>query len=450
MIPPTPQNRPVIILGGGLAGLSTLWYLQRSGHGNCTLFEKESRVGGLARSETINGFTFDYTGHLLHFHSSSIQDLVHSLLNGNLHRLNRESWIYSHQRYSRYPFQSNLFGLPAPVIKECILEYVRAPGFRLSANDPIPPYEGPSNFESWVLFAFGKGLARHFLLPYNEKLWTVPCRELSCDWMGRFVPQTSLEQILSGALSDEAEKSGYNAFFSYPLQGGIEELPRKMAGALANWHCNQECSEIDLEAQSVRFQAGDRHSYHFLVTTIPLPFLIKICRRVPEEIRAAAQKLRWVSVLNLNFGIDRPMSGKHWIYVPESPWLFYRLGFQHNFSPFLAPSGCGSVYIEIAHPADQPLDPGVVSRQVREQLHELGILRKTDKILAECHLKIPTAYVIYDQEHARAVQTVQDYLKSRNVYSIGRYGAWEYSSMEDALSAGAETAQEIQTKLRIQ
>ncbi|MBM3804009.1 MAG: hypothetical protein FJW26_17045 [Acidimicrobiia bacterium] len=114
------------ILGGGLAGLSTLWHLQRSGHERSHLFEKNSRVGGLTRSEHIDGFTFDYTGHLLHFKNEAVRQLVSALLGDNLHSVVRNSWIFSKGVYTRYPFQTNLYGLPPEVIKECILGFVAA------------------------------------------------------------------------------------------------------------------------------------------------------------------------------------------------------------------------------------------------------------------------------------------------------------------------------------
>src|SRR5262245_34612411 len=112
-IPKKPKR--VAILGGGLAGLSALWHLQKVGYENCFLFEKESRIGGLTRSEVVNGFTFDYTGHLLHFKDESIKKLVEDLLGDNIHYVVRNSWIFSQGTYTRYPFQTNLYGLPPAV-----------------------------------------------------------------------------------------------------------------------------------------------------------------------------------------------------------------------------------------------------------------------------------------------------------------------------------------------
>jgi protoporphyrinogen oxidase len=95
---------------------------------------------------------------------------------------------------------------------------------------------GFHNFEEWIYSTLGSGIAKHFMLPYNEKLWTVSPKELSCEWMGRFVPGTSLEQILDGALSDHSRNIGYNASFGYPLKGGIEALPTSFGNSLKNVH----------------------------------------------------------------------------------------------------------------------------------------------------------------------------------------------------------------------
>jgi len=87
-------KKRIFILGAGLAGLSAAWHLQKDGLG-CQIFEKESEVGGLCRSKNINGFTFDYDGHLLHFKHSYTFNLIKSLLKNNLFEHQRNAWIYS-------------------------------------------------------------------------------------------------------------------------------------------------------------------------------------------------------------------------------------------------------------------------------------------------------------------------------------------------------------------
>jgi protoporphyrinogen oxidase len=151
--------------------------------------------------------------------------------------------------YTRYPFQTNLYGLPPEVIKECILGFVNArsnhtAGVSNEGTEPMP-------FAAWIEATLGPGIARHFMTPYNEKLWTVPLDELTCEWMGRFVPSTSLEQILDGALADQSSNAGYNATFSYPLSGGIEALPQAFAASLTNIHTGCELARLDLSKRQL-------------------------------------------------------------------------------------------------------------------------------------------------------------------------------------------------------
>ncbi len=439
------KERRVVVLGGGLAGLSALWHLQKAGYQNCCLFEKESRIGGLTRSEKVNGFTFDYTGHLLHFKDENIKKLVINLLGANIHDVVRNSWIFSKGVYTRYPFQTNLFGLPPDVIKECILGFVKATlnGHETRSDPPGAPSAQSQNFEEWIYSTLGSGIANHFMVPYNEKLWTVPLRDLTCEWMGRFVPATSLEQILEGALSDQSRNIGYNASFSYPLRGGIESLPRAFAGQLKNLYPRFEVSDVDLERRRVAFANGEESDFDVIISSIPMPALIRVCRSVPPAVAQASGLLRFTSVYNVNLGIDRAVSNRHWIYFPEPDFVFYRIGFAHNFSPYQSPTGCGSIYAEVSYAPWKPLDKSRAVEQVRHDLIRAGIVTPDDQFLAEHCVDIPCAYVIYDRFHRRNVDLIRSYLEHSGIRTIGRYGSWEYSGMEDAIHQGKAAAEEI-------
>lgn len=438
----TCGNGSVVVLGGGLAGLSTLWHLEKAGYDRCQLFEKESRVGGLTRSEEVNGFTFDYTGHLLHFKNDAVKQLVFRLLEGNLHTLVRNSWIFSNGVYTRYPFQTNLYGLPAEIVKECILGFIQAPANQTNGRpgQPKSPSSEYASFAGWIEATLGTGIARHFMTPYNEKLWTIPLDELTCEWMGRFVPTTSLEQILEGALSDRSSHAGYNATFSYPLRGGIESLPRAFAASLKNIHTNHDLTGLDVKHRRLFFGNGEAIPYDVLVTTIPLPTLLGVAREVPVAVREACQRLRFTSVYNINLGVDRNLGDKHWIYFPEPQYAFYRVGFSHNFSPHQVPAGCGALYAEVAYSPWKPLDKGWIVERVKADLLKAGILETKDQVLAERCLDIPCAYVIYDHPYRKSVETLRAFTRENGIHAIGRYGAWEYSGMEDAIWQGKLTA----------
>ena len=441
--------KPIVILGGGLAGLSTAWHLQEAGCDNYQLIEKEARVGGLVRSEIVDGFTFDFTGHVLHFRDQYVKDLVLKVLGENLNYVERNSWIFSKNVYTRYPFQTNTFGLPKDVVKECIVGFIEAAygnatkGQTQSDSSFANDHPNEMSFEEWIYKAFGAGIAKHFMIPYNEKLWTVHPRELTCKWMGRFVPQAKLDDILDGALSDQARTIGYNAHFYYPLQGGIEALPRAFASSLVNTHLSREACRIDVREKKITFTDGGQIYYDKLVSTMPLPVLVGMINPVHSHIEKIVRNLRYTSVFNINLGVDRELSDKHWVYFPEQEYIFYRVGFPSNFSPCNAPSGTTSLYLEIAYSTKKPLDKQKAVQRAKEDLRKAGILSASDKILVEKCFDIRCAYVIYDKNHDQTVNTIQKFLTENDIYSIGRYGSWEYSGMQDAILHGQKVVQEI-------
>ena len=186
----------ILIVGAGLAGLSAAYHLRGLRY---KLLEREREVGGLCRSYVKDGFTFDYTGHLLHFRQTAIKALVESLLPGQLQRHARKSYVFSHDTYTEYPFQVNTHGLPPEVVRECLL------GFIATLSDPAskPPAEGRS-FKQWIVESLGEGIAKHFMVPFNEKLWQVPLDELTSDWVSWLVPKPDVKDVVSGALGIKA------------------------------------------------------------------------------------------------------------------------------------------------------------------------------------------------------------------------------------------------------
>jgi protoporphyrinogen oxidase len=423
---------PIVILGAGLAGLSAAYHAKKWGAPHL-LFERESRVGGLVRSEQVKGFTFDYTGHLLHIKQPRTQKLVLSELGlkNDFVMVERNSWVYMNGRFTRAPFQANLYGQPDSVIRECLEGLLQAQGSQGG---------GPAgeSFESWNLRTFGSGIYRHFMEPYNTKLWGIHPSQMTVEFMGRFIPKPSLTQIFEGALKDVGKPMGYNAAFIYPRKGGIEILSRAFGRKVAA-HLNHTAVQIDLKRREVTFANGLRQPYKTLISTMPLPRLVALLKDAPASVTKAAAKLRASSVLNVNFGIQgRNVSDKHWIYVPETKLPFYRVGFYHNFSKELAPEGGSSVYAEMSYSPDRPIDKKQAPRRIQEGLIQMGILRKSDTIAAQFIADIPSAYVVYDAHRTQSVSIIQSFLKEHAVTSTGRWGNWEYAAMEDAIWQGAE------------
>ena len=408
-----------------------------------TLIEGEQRLGGLCRTESIEGFEFDWTGHWLHARDPEMRELIENRwLAGNLLTVERRAIIFSERVWTRFPYQHHLFGLSAKTIAECIEGFVEA----TSGESGRALRERPLvNAADFIRRHLGQGFEDHFLRPYNEKLFTVPIEELSPEWGGRFIPRPNLREVLRGALGMPAEGAGYNATFWYPKRGGIESLVRAMEADVrampGEVRTNTQLAGIDLQKKEVRTQDGRALSYDGLVLTLPLAAAAKMIVDAPEDVREAAALLRAVSVTVVEIGAD-DIGGErfHWAYFPEREFPFYRVGSPSEVNPLLAPKGCRSFAIEFAHQG--PIDSARAIAQSLDSLEKCGLLDQT-RIRAARARTIPSAYVLFDLNHAKARARVLEHFAAHGVQVAGRYGRWEYSSMEDALLTGRAAARAI-------
>jgi len=430
-------KKKIFILGAGLAGLSTAWHLRKKGI-DCRVFEKESEIGGLCRSKKIAGFTFDYDGHLLHFKHHYAFELVKNLLKDNLASHQRKSWIYSHARYTRYPFQANLYGLPLQIVKECLLSFLKASQMRL------PEAKKKDNFLVWIKHTFGEGIAKHFMVPYNRKFWTIPPEELTCEWLDGFIPVPSLRDLVDGTIQESKKQFGYNAHFWYPKRGGIFSLAQALAGSLDNISTNCDIAEINLEKREIRLASGERKRFDYLVSTIPLPRISRIIGDLPQDIKNLFGLLRWNSVFNLNLGISNKINpGKHWVYFPEKELSFFRVGFAHNFSSDNVPRGQGALYAEVSYPLEKAIDKNKLIRRIKEDLRGIGIINREEDISCQDVNDIKYGYPIYDKNYRESRAKITEYLLMNNIIPCGRYGSWRYMSMEEAILDGKAAAERI-------
>ena len=372
--------------------------------------------------------------------------------------------------------------MPPAVIKECIVGAIEARhGKAVAANgsDAVPPVaacvapdccadggaglehalEGaaaaaaakaaaaPPNFEQFIHQVWGAGIARHFAIPYNQKLWTVPLSEMETSWLGGRVPLPNLEEIIEGALEPVAKPMGPNARFGYPLRGGFQAL---MSGFLPHLkgqlELNAEVAQVLPRQHLIALADGRRFRYQHLLSTMPLPELVRLIGdQAPPAVQAAARALRHVSVRCVNLGVARErISDKHWIYYPEET-IFHRIFLQGNASPHCnAPGGFG-LTCEITYSPWKPLPldgQALIDRCVRDCI-AVGLLREDDQLLAANQVDMPCAYVVYDHARAANVALVKQWLAEQDIVLAGRYSEWEYYNSDHAFLAGKKAAEAI-------
>lgn len=424
--------KKIVIIGSGLAGLSAAYHARQKNL-DYELYEQNSCVGGLCRTKEKDGFYFDYSGHLLHLKEPYFQLLVRNLLGDNLNIIHRSSFIYSNGVFTRYPFQVNLYGLPPKVLKECLIEFVRAH----YENEDLST-RSCKTFYDWIVAKLGKGIGKHFMFPYNEKVWTVPTEDLTCEWLSEYVPRPKLEDVFNGSFFDQKKEFGYNVTFWYPKKGGIQALCDAFAERTPNIKLKEKIASINLQKKVVEFESGKKAEYEKLVSTMPLKkFVNKLNGEVPLDVAQAAKRLRHNSLLILNLGVrGDELTDKHWVYLPEKKYKAYRVGVYSNFSKYMAPPGTTSYYVEIGYQKDWNINREQIIEKATDEMVEMGFIAKKEDIIVREIFDIEYAYVIYDSDYSKSKKVIMDYLNMQGIFSLGRYGNWEYSGMEEAMMQG--------------
>jgi UDP-galactopyranose mutase len=477
------RSYSTVVVGAGPTGLSAAYHLDQ----DTLLLDRNEAVGGWCRSIEDQGFTFDYAGHIMFSNDPYVLELYQTLLGDNLHWQNREAWVYSKGVHTRYPFQGALYGLPPKVIAECITGAIEArygssrqpdttssaANCKIASGDvkdiddccadgaALPSTataksagavalqgQAPRNFEEFIYKVWGAGIARHFAIPYNRKLWTVPLTEMETSWLGGRVPLPDLNEIIEGALEPVGKPMGPNARFGYPLQGGFEAL---MKGFLPHIKGTVETSakvvELVPQEKLLALADGRRFQYDQLISTMPLPELVKVIgANAPAEVHAAAAGLRHISIRCVNLGIAREnITDKHWIYYPEDS-IFHRIFVQGNASPHCNPPGGFGLTCEISYSEHKPLplDGDALVARCMADLVKVGLLKPEDKLLTSSLVDMPYAYVLYDHARAKNVALIREWMAQHDIVLAGRYSEWEYYNSDHAFLAGRKAAQAVE------
>ncbi|HET7203350.1 MAG TPA: FAD-dependent oxidoreductase [Steroidobacteraceae bacterium] len=489
-----PRAREVetVVVGAGPTGLSAAYHLGRGS----LLLEAGSTVGGWCRSIVDEGFTFDHAGHIMFSNDPYVHEMYARLLGDNVHWQNREAWIYSHGVYTRYPFQQALYGLPPDVLKECLIGAIEArfgplkqpttpPPARpvldprncdpkaesitdccadgiAESTAPLVPFEKagrpsrtePQNFEEFIYRVWGAGVAKHFAIPYNRKLWAVPLHEMETSWLGGRVPLPDLEEMIEGALQPSKKPIGPNARFGYPLRGGFQALMDGFLPLLeGELQLNARVVAVDATRHHVVLADGRRYQYQQLVSTMPLPELVRMLSgEALGPVREAASKLRHTSVRCVNLGLARTdVTDKHWIYYPGDP-VFHRIFVQGNASPHCNPPGGFGLTCEITYASAKPLPcdgEDLIDLCIRDCIR-VGLLRPDDRIVARNQVDMPYAYVVYDHARAQNFKVVNDWCARHDIILAGRYSEWQYYNSDHAFIAGRNAAERARASAELE
>ncbi len=426
----------VVIIGAGLAGLAAADALAAAGR-EAEIFEANPYWGGRAHSIYEDGFVFDEGPHVS-FTKDQVVKNVFTLGAGKVEEFDANITNSFRGKWITHPAQCHLHGLDPALVTDCIIDFV-------SAQQNPPEVK---TYADWCYAMFGKTFAENFTFAYTRKYWTREAANLSTDWVGIRMYPPKLREVILGALGPE-QKGNFHYLnrFRYPTSGGYLSFLRALVRPDLI-RLNKRVIQLDTRAKKIFFDDGTSIYYERLISTMPLPDLIAVIptEEIPHDIRMAAEKLACSSLVLIDAAVNRRgLFHHHWFYVYDEDISFARGHFPYLLSPNNAPTGQGSIQLEIYHSRYKPLPctPSNLVDRAAKDLIKLNILASEREILWIRHREIQYANVIFDQNRTDALRAICPWLKAHGIHLAGRYGEWGYLWSDDATRSGWKAAAEV-------
>lgn len=434
----------VTIIGAGPTGLACAYRLSECGFTDWDIYDADDHVGGLSASERDEqGFIWDHGGHVMFTRHAYFDRLVDTLLGGAYDRHLREASIWLADRHIPFPFQNNIHRLPPDMFLDCIMGVIEAQRLDLSRQ----------TFADFITAEFGRGIAEHFMYPYNFKVWAHPLEMMDIKWQGDRVAHIDVRRILEHLIADRDDVSwGPNSQFKFPHLG-TGALYERMAAALPKRvKLEHRVVAIDTSKKLLTFANGTTTTYDQLVSTMPVTELIRCIAEAPRAVLEAAGELHHTSGFFVGIGVDEPNeSTKCWVYYPGAETPFYRVTYLSNYSPLVTPGDDQfSLLAEISVSPFKPEDPATIIERTMEGMVAVGLLtphQAAHKVVSQHLMYAPYSYPVPTLGRDAALAVIHTWLMGHGIYSRGRFGAWcyEIGNADHAVMMGVELADHLVT-----
>jgi protoporphyrinogen oxidase len=433
----------VTIIGSGIAGLGAAHFCYEQKI-DTVIFEQDNYYGGHTASHCFKqGFVFDEGPHVSFTTNERIKQLLADSVRGEYYESSVIANNYWQGHWIKHPAQCNLYGLPVELVSTIIKEF-----FQLQQ---CPERNEINNYEDWLYASFGKTFSRTFPMEYTKKFHTTDAKNLSTDWLGPRLYRPNIDEVLRGALSETTDDVHYVTDFRYPKYGGFQSYLRQFVEESAV-QLNHRIIEVDVKKKTLRFANGSTCDYDYLVSSMPLPEIIKVIKDVPREVAEAGANLACSEAVVVNLGITRPnVHNAHWTYFYDADIFFTRLSTPYLQSPHNVPEGCSSLQVECYFSRKyKPLNVSFDScvDAVMDGLIKCGILYDDDEMTFKHVMHIPYANVIFDLDRKASLAIVHGFLDEYGIVCCGRYGLWKYIWTDQAFMSGENAARKLVGKIK--
>jgi UDP-galactopyranose mutase len=414
-------REPVIVVGAGPAGIGAALTLGSDG----IVLEQGAALGGLADSLVIEGAVFDLGGHSFHTPHPEVRDLVFGSL--EMYEQQRDARCFAFGELIPYPFQKNYRLLSdTQVVVECSEGLAHADDGK-----------GAENFEAFISRRFGKGIAEHFMLPYNRKLWGRDLKRLAADWTHERVAAPE-------GVKEEFNRSGGarkplqgDTRVAYPAQGGFGEIFRALARRIPDIRYRQRVMRIDARRRRLHTVGGDSFAWRHLVSTLPLPVLLGLIDGVPAELKVKAGQLDYLSLRLGLVVVDHPVDTDiQRIYSAEPHVAAHKIAVNHNSSDYLRKLPHHGIISEIAVGPDKPLPRSDIQEWMLAGLELTGLIKDRGDIRHAEIRNVEYAYPVPTHDRDAIVSEIAAWLEEAGIHSVGRFGQWAYINSDEAIHRG--------------
>lgn len=413
-----------VILGAGIAGISAAYHLKQKGE-NSVIFEKDNDWGGLCGFFEIDGFRFDRFVHFTFAKDEKIAELFAK--SSPLYAHPPVSYNYWRGCWLKHPAQNNLAPLPIEEKVKIIDSFV---------NRPRKDVAEISDYAEWLRVQYGDYFSENFPFAYTRKYWGVEAKQLETKWVGNRLHVSPLPEVLRGAFAEQQENFYYTKFMNYPKKGGFRSIMNECRKGL-DIRLNKKAVRIDTAAKQVEFADGTVENYDNLISSLPLPEIIKMISDVPENVQNAAKQLRWTCGYQVSLGFNRPDVAKYlWFYIYDEDVPPARVYSPNLKSPDNAPEGCSSLQAEIFFANGvKVVDKNIILQKTVEKLKEICQFNDSDVVVKDIRFE-PYANIIFTPEIYESRKVVREWLKAQGIKTIGRFGEWDYLWSHQAFESG--------------
>jgi protoporphyrinogen oxidase len=450
------MSKRVAIIGAGPAGL-TAAYLLAKGNQEVVVFEKDPQyVGGISRTESYNGYHFDIGGHRFFSKSKEVEDFWTEILGDEMLERPRSSRIYYNNHFFSYPLVAfealRKLGIFESAL--CVLSYLKAKAF---------PVKNPTNFEEWVTNQFGKRLFNIFFKTYTEKVWGIPCNEISADWAAQRIKGLSLSSAIFNALfkpnkkatdKDKVIKTLIDSF-RYPKQGpGMmwEACAEKSKAMGVTLHMNCGVQKIEYTNNSWTVQTtsqGIVTGFDYVLSTAPMRELVaNVLPAFPATVAANAAALSYRDFLTVVLICkDEDAFSDNWIYIHDPKVKVGRVQNFKSWSPYMVPDpsmACyGLEYFCFEGDGLWTSSNADLIALGKKEIEKIG-LTKASAVVDGYVVRQPKAYPVYDQFYKARVDSVREVLANYpGLYLIGRNGMHKYNNQDHSMMTAMLAAKNI-------